>query len=73
MNGYRDVEYYFKDEGLNFYLSEEKFYELRPVLDFAVDSPDDMNPQFGTDTFSFGQPLIFPGLKQSSVEPKAKF
>ena len=46
VNGYRDVKYYFKDEGLNFYLSEEEFYELRPVLDFAVDSPDDMNPQF---------------------------
>ena len=43
---YRDAEYYFKDEGLNFCLSREEFYELRPVLEFAVDSPDDMNPRW---------------------------
>ena len=36
MNNYRDVEYYFKDEGLNFYLSEEEFYELRPVFRFLL-------------------------------------
>ena len=65
VSGYRDAEYYFEDEGLNFYLSEEKFYELFPVLDFAVDSPDDMNPQFWI-RYLFIWPT--PGLPWSEAE-----
>ena len=44
--GYTDAVYFFQDERLNFYMSEEEFYNERPVLDFAVDSDEDMNPQW---------------------------
>ena len=42
---FRAVEYYFEDEGLNLYMSEEQYDELHPVVDFFVDSPEDMNAQ----------------------------
>ena len=44
---YTDAEYYFQDQGLNFYLTKDEFdNEKRPVLDFFVDSPEDLNVQF---------------------------
>ena len=47
VSGYTDAEYYFQDQGLNFYLTKDEFYnEKRPVLDFCVDSPEDLNPQY---------------------------
>ena len=42
-----DAEYYFQDQGLNFYLTKDEFdNEKRPVLDFCVDSPEDLNLQY---------------------------
>ena len=37
--------------GLNFYLTQDEFYFtdngcIRPILDFCVDSPEDLNPQY---------------------------
>ena len=47
VSGYTDAGYYFQDENLNWYLSEEKFYDKEwPVLEFIVDSPKDFNPQY---------------------------
>ena len=47
VSGYTDAGYYFQDQNLNWYLSEEKFYDKeRPVLEFCVDSPEDLNPQY---------------------------
>ena len=47
VSGYTDAGYYFQDQNLNWYLSEEKFYDKeRPVLEFFVDSPEDLNPQY---------------------------
>ena len=44
---YTGAEYYFQDQGLNFYLTKDEFdNEKRPVLDFFVDSPEDLNVQF---------------------------
>ena len=44
---YTDAEYYFQDQGLNFYLTKDEFEnEKRPVLDFFVDSPEDLNAQY---------------------------
>ena len=44
---YSEAVYYFQDQNLNWYLSEEKFYdEAWPVLEFIVDSPEDLNPQY---------------------------
>ena len=42
---------YFRDNGLNFYLTQDEFYFkengcIRPILDFCVDSPEDFNPQY---------------------------
>ena len=41
----------FQDNGLNFYLTQDEFYFkengcARPILDFCVDSPEDLNPQY---------------------------
>ena len=43
--------YYFRDNNLNFYLTQDEFYFkengcARPILDFCVDSPEDLNPQY---------------------------
>ena len=47
VSGYTDAEYYFQDQGLNFYLTKDEFdNEKRPVLDFCVDSPEDLNLQY---------------------------
>ena len=47
VSGYTDAGYYFQDQNLNWYLSEEKFYDKeRPVLEFFVDFPEDLNPQY---------------------------
>ena len=47
VSGYTDAEYYFQDQGLNFYLTKDEFDdEKRPVLDFCVDSPEDLNLQY---------------------------
>ena len=47
VSGYTDAGYYFQDQNLNWYLSEEKFYDKEwPVLEFIVDSPEDLNPQY---------------------------
>ena len=48
---YREAVYYFQDQGLNFYLTQDEFYFkekgcIRPILDFCVDSPEDLNPQY---------------------------
>ena len=44
---YREAVYYFQDQGLNFYLTKDEFdNEKRPILDFCVDSPEDLNPQY---------------------------
>ena len=48
---YSEAVDYFQDQGLNFYLTQDKFYFeengcIRPILDFCVDSPEDMNPQY---------------------------
>ena len=38
---------YFQDQNLNWYLSEEKFYDKEwPVLEFIVDSSEELNPQY---------------------------
>ena len=47
VSGYTDAGYYFQDQNLNWYLSKEKFYDKEwPVLEFMVDSPEDLNPQY---------------------------
>ena len=56
VDGYRAVEYYFEDEGLNLYMSEEQYDKLSPVVDFCVDSPEDINPQWWKRYF-----FIWPG------------
>ena len=44
---YSEAVDYFQNQNLNWYLSEEKFYDKEwPVLEFIVDSPEDMNPQY---------------------------
>ena len=48
---YSQAVYYFQDQGLNFYLTQDEFYFkengcARPILDFCVDSPEDLNPQY---------------------------
>ena len=48
---YSQAVNYFKDNGLNFYLTQDEFYFkengcARPILDFCVDSPEDLNPQY---------------------------
>ena len=48
---YSEAVEYFQDQDLNFDLTEDEFYlkqngYIRPVLDFCVDSPEDMNPQY---------------------------
>ena len=48
---YSEAVYYFQDQGLNFYLNQDEFYFtdngcIRPILDFSVDSPEDLNPQY---------------------------
>ena len=48
---YSEAVYYFQDQGLNFYLTQDEFYFtdngcIRPILDFCVDSPEDLNPQY---------------------------
>ena len=48
---YSQAVYYFQDQGLNFYLTQDEFYFkengcIRPILDFCVDSPEDLNPQY---------------------------
>ena len=48
---YSQAVYYFRDNNLNFYLTQDEFYFkekgcIRPILDFCVDSPEDLNPQY---------------------------
>ena len=48
---YSQAVNYFRDNGLNFYLTQDEFYFkengcIRPILDFCVDSPKDINPQY---------------------------
>ena len=48
---YSQAVYYFRDNNLNFYLTQDEFYFkengcARPILDFCVDSPEDLNPQY---------------------------
>ena len=44
---YSEAVDYFQDQDLNWYLSEEKFYDKEwLVLEFIVDSPEDINPQY---------------------------
>ena len=48
---YSQAVNYFRDNGLNFYLTQDEFYFkengcIRSILDFCVDSPEDLNPQY---------------------------
>ena len=44
---YSEAVDYFQDQNLNWYLSEEKFYDKEwPVLEFIVDSSEELNPQY---------------------------
>ena len=51
VGNYCEAVDYFNDNGLNFYLTQDEFYFkengcIRPILDFCVDSPEDLNPQY---------------------------
>ena len=51
MANYSQAVDYFRDNNLNFYLTQDEFYFtdngcIRPILDFCVDSPEDLNPQY---------------------------
>ena len=48
---YSQAVNYFQGQGLNFYLTQDEFYFkengcIRSILDFCVDSPEDMNSQY---------------------------
>ena len=48
---YSEAVDYFRDQGLNIYLTQDEFYFqqngcIRSILDFCVDSPEDMNSQY---------------------------